>query len=202
MKMIAGLGNPGLRYAATRHNCGFLTVEVIAHRLGVEIKDKEQDALTARAFYEGKKLLLVKPQSYMNLSGFPIRRLLHFYKLDWQDLLVIYDDMDLPCGMLRFRRGGSAGGHNGMGSIIEQAGHDRINRLKIGIGHSVFPDPVDYVIGRFNEQELPVIGEAFQRAADAALFWAKEGIGPAMNRFNSNIRGPENEGKPEEKSSE
>jgi len=183
MKVIAGLGNPGMRYYATRHNCGFLTIDMIADRLGVSIDSKDGDALIARPFYKGERLLLIKPQSYMNLSGFPIQRLVDYYKVDWQDLLVIYDDMDLAAGMLRLKRGGSAGGHNGMKSIIQQSGTDKIQRLKIGIGHSVFPDAVDHVIGRFHDDEMPMMAEAFKRAADAALCWVEFGIGEAMNRF-------------------
>ncbi len=183
MKIIFGLGNPGPRYAATRHNCGFITLDHIADELGCTFGRKEQDNEIASAFYKGNKLLLAKPQSYMNLSGFPLARLCAYYKVEYSDILVIQDDLDLPPGTLRFRRGGSAGGHNGLKSIIEQTGTMAINRLKIGIG-SPLGSVIDYVVSPFYDDELPVMGPVFIRAAQAALCWAEQGIAAAMNQFN------------------
>ena len=184
MKIIFGLGNPGLQYAATRHNCGFITLDLIADKLDSAFSRKAEDNLIASAVYRGEKLLLAKPQLYMNLSGFPVSRLCNYYKVDYDDILIIHDDLDLPPGSLRFRRGGSDGGHNGIKSIIAQTGTKNINRLKIGIGPAVF-DTVDHVIGRFAESEGSLFRQAFPAAADAALLWADKGIGDAMNKYNN-----------------
>ncbi len=185
MKIIAGLGNPGPRYSLTRHNCGFLTLDILAGLLEVKIEKKEQDSLTAQANYKGQKLFLLKPQSFMNLSGFPLIRAANYYKIPLENILIIFDDMSLPCGSLRLRADGGSGGHNGINSIIEQAGTNKINRLKIGIGPSVYPDSADYVLAPFTEEEMPLMAEAFKKAAEAALFWAEKGIEEAMNKYNT-----------------
>ncbi|MBQ1501955.1 MAG: aminoacyl-tRNA hydrolase [Firmicutes bacterium] len=184
MKIIFGLGNPGPQYEATRHNCGFITLDHIADDLGVSFSRRAEDNLLAEAFYKGEKLLLAKPQSFMNLSGFPLSRLVNYYKLPFEDILVIHDDMDLPCAHLRFKRGGSDGGHNGIKSIIEQTGTCGINRLKIGIGAAEH-DAVDHVIGRFYPEEESLFAEAFPKAAEAALCWMTDGISFAMNKYNN-----------------
>jgi len=184
MKMVVGLGNPGMEYAVSRHNCGFLTIDQIAHALAAGKEKKEQNSLTCQAGLGTHKLLLAKPQTYMNNSGFAVTALLHYYKLELADLLVIYDDMDLPPGTLRFRRNGRAGGHNGMQSIIEQCGNEQIARLKIGIGHSFALSGASYVLSRFAEEEMPVMAAAFARAAQAALCWAEQGMSAAMNEYN------------------
>ena len=182
MKMIVGLGNPGLQYAATRHNCGFLTIDKLAYDLQAATAKKEQNALTQQVFYQGQKLLLVKPQSYMNLSGFPVTALLHYYKIATKDMLVIFDDMDLPAATVRLRHQGSAGGHNGIKSMIEQLGSKEFARIKIGISHGFVGS--DHVLGRFSAAEMPLMAEAFALAAEAALCWANLGITAAMNRYN------------------
>lgn len=187
MKIIFGLGNPGPQYETTRHNCGFITLDHIADELGCSFGKKEQDNDIATSFYKGEKLILAKPQSFMNLSGFPLARLCTYYKVDYGDILVIHDDLDLPPGALRLRRGGRAGGHNGIKSIIEQTGTTAINRLKIGIG-SPLGSVIDYVISPFYEDQLPMMNPAFIRAAEAALCWAEQGISAAMNLYN---RAPE-----------
>ena len=183
MKVICGLGNPGFSYTLTRHNAGFLTLDAIAHELHTEIVKKEQNALTGSVSFNHEKLLLIKPQSYMNLSGFPLVALINYYKIDLKDVLVIFDDMALAVGTIRFRRSGSSGGHKGMESIIEQTGTQNINRLKIGIGTPFFPDAKDYVLGRFTAEEMPEMAKIFTLAKDAALFWVKSGIGEAMNEI-------------------
>jgi PTH1 family peptidyl-tRNA hydrolase len=184
VKMIAGLGNPGLEYSVSRHNCGFMTIEQIAHELGAAREKKEKTAITRQAMLGAHKLLLVKPQTYMNNSGFAVEALRHYYKLDLADVLVIYDDMDLPPGVLRLRRAGRAGGHNGMQSIIEQCGSEQICRLKIGIGHGFSLSGAGHVLSRFAEEEMPLMAAAFARASQAALCWAEYGITKAMNEFN------------------
>lgn len=184
MKIIAGLGNPGLRYANTRHNCGFLVLDALSDMLGIDINRQEHGALTGQARHKGEKLLLLKPQSYMNLSGFPLMRAANYYQVEPADMLIIFDDLSLACGRLRFRRGGSAGGQKGMQSIIEQAGTDKIARLKLGIGAPRFSDAASYVLSPFNREEAPAMAEVFKKAAEAALFWAEEGITAAMNQYN------------------
>ena len=183
MKIIFGLGNPGSRYELSRHNCGFMTLDRVADVLGCSFGKKEQDNITASGVYKGQKLLLAKPQSYMNLSGFPLTRLCSFYKVDYSDILVIHDDMDLPVGQLRLRRGGQSGGHNGIKSIIEQTGTTSFNRLKIGIGRPLF-DTIDHVLQPISGDDIPVFAAAFDRAAQAALCWADQGIAAAMNEYN------------------
>lgn len=192
MKIIFGLGNPGLRYAATRHNCGFLTLDQLAAALDCRFSKKEQDNEVAAAFDRGEKLLLAKPQSYMNLSGFPLTRLCAYYKVDYSDILVILDDLSLHPGQLRIRRGGSDGGHNGMKSIIAQCGTDRINRLKIGIGAAPY-DTALYVTTPFEREEAPLFAAAFRRAAEAALCWARQGVEAAMNLYNHAPEKPDEE---------
>ncbi|MGI5891144.1 MAG: aminoacyl-tRNA hydrolase [Bacillota bacterium] len=183
MKIIVGLGNPGSKYAVTRHNVGFLTLDIIADSLSAVFKEKDH-ALQALVDYCGEKILLLKPLTFMNLSGHAVIAAVNFYKIDQEDMLIIYDDMDLEPGRIRLRRGGSAGGHNGMGSIIEQLGDNKINRLKIGIGHSPYVSGSNYVLSRFNNEEMPLLANTIKNAAEAALFWAKNGISAAMNKYN------------------
>lgn len=184
MKIIFGLGNPGFRYETTRHNAGFLTLDKLAYELSVSFDKRQEDNLVAAANYKGEKLLLAKPQIFMNRSGFPVARLCHYYKVDYEDILVIADDLALLPTQLRLRRNGSDGGHNGLKSIIEQTGTKDINRLKIGIGSSPY-STVDYVIGRFAEEEMPYFAKTFALAAEIALFWVTDGIDKAMNKYNN-----------------
>ena len=183
MKIIFGLGNPGPLYANTRHNCGFLALDKLAEILQTDFGKKIEDNLIATAFYADRRLILAKPQLYMNLSGFPLARLCRYFKVNYQDILVVHDDLALPPAILRLRRNGSDGGLNGMKSIIEQAGTQEINRLKIGIGPALF-DAADYVTGRFTNEEIPQFAQAFALATESVLCWVKEGIGAAMNKFN------------------
>jgi len=184
MKLIAGLGNPGFKYEATRHNAGFMAMDALASALNTSFDRENFRALFAQGIYKGEKLLLLKPQTFMNLSGYALQEAVNFYKLEPEDILIIYDDMDLlPC-TLRFRRSGSAGGHNGMASCIEQLGTDKLNRLKIGIGHPIVGNTVDYVLQRFEKEELENMLFAAKTAAEAALCWAESGIQEAMNRYN------------------
>ena len=184
MKIIAGLGNPGLQYATTRHNCGFLTIDEIADILSVTVSKKELGSLTATAFSKGQKLLLVKPQSFMNLSGIPISRLAEYYKVEDAEILVIHDDLSLVPGIIRLRRGGRDGGHNGLKSIIDQLGSTDINRIKIGIGAAPY-DTAAYVLSHFNEEDMSLFAQIFALSAEAALHWVEFGISAAMNKYNS-----------------
>ncbi len=181
--MIVGLGNPGREYAQTKHNVGFMVVDAIARDAGVLIEKKQCQALTQTATWAGAKILLVKPQTYMNLSGQAVQELLHYYKDRIEDLLVIHDDLDLPPGQLRFKRNGSAGGHNGIKDIIAHLNSQEFDRLKIGIGHGR-GDAKAYVLSPFPGEEKQAIDEAVARAVDAVRLWLTDGIAPAMNQYN------------------
>ena len=196
MKMIVGLGNPGLEYAVSRHNCGFMTIDQLAHELQATKEKREKNSVTRQALCGAQKLLLVKPQTYMNNSGFAVAALKNYYRLDLADILVIFDDMDLQPGALRLRREGRSGGHNGMQSLIEQCGSEQIARLKIGIGHNFVVSGANYVLSHFAVEEMPLMAAVFTRAAQAALIWAKQGITQAMNLYNGSdelLRSPSDE---------
>lgn len=186
MKLIVGLGNPGRDYLKTRHNVGFMVIDRLAEVLGVTVGEKKFKALIGQGQINGEKVILVKPQTYMNLSGEATGALLRWFKLTAADLLVIYDDLDLDCGRLRLRPGGSAGGHRGMQSIILTIGTDDFPRLRIGIGRPQVQnyETVDYVLGHFAAEERLVMQEALGLAADAAICAVREGIARAMNLFN------------------
>ena len=185
MKVICGLGNPGDRYRLTRHNVGFRVVDLIADRWGVSggrVRDGAAVVTTARPDPVGQ-VLLVKPMRAMNLSGDPLRASLRQAEVDPErDLLVVADDIDLPLGRLRIRRSGSAGGHNGLRSIIAALGTDQFARLRIGIGRS--GEAVDHVLSTFHRSEHDLVGEVLATAADAVEHWLEAGADAAMNRFN------------------
>jgi PTH1 family peptidyl-tRNA hydrolase len=185
MKLIVGLGNPGSEYRNTRHNIGFITVEYLAEKLGIEFNKNKFFASVGEGFYQGEKVMLMRPETFMNRSGQAVRAAVDFYKLDIEDILIIFDDMDLPCGELRVRAKGSAGGHNGMKDIIAQLGNNtKISRFKIGISHPVYGDTVNYVLGTFSEDEKELLRPAVQDAAEAAICWLQNDITVTMNRFN------------------
>lgn len=184
VKLIAGLGNPGTDYVGTRHNAGFMVLDVLAQTFGVSIKREKFGALAAEVLHGDEKLLLLKPQQYMNRSGHAIATAAGFYKLQPADVLVVTDDMALPTGQLRLRPKGSAGGHNGLKDIIAALKTDQFPRLRVGIGSAGTRDAADYVLSRFSEPERQSIDQAVQTAANAALCWAAEGIEPAMTRYN------------------
>lgn len=186
MKIIVGLGNPGAEYQNTRHNIGFITVGYLAEQLGAEFNREKFFARVAEANYHGEKLLFLLPQTYMNKSGQAVRAAMDFYKLDTEDLLIIFDDMDLPCGEMRMRQKGSAGGHNGMKDIINMMSNNQnIARIKLGIAHPQHGDVINYVLGKFSEAEQDALRPAVKTAADAALCWATSGTTVAMNRYNT-----------------
>lgn len=183
MKMIVGLGNPGKEYEKTKHNVGFMVIDAIADRLGVTVEKKQCQALTQAAVWEGQKILLVKPQTYMNLSGQAVMELLNFYKDQIDDFVIVHDDLDLPTGQLRFKQNGSAGGHNGIKNIIAHVNSTEFDRLKIGIGRGK-NDTKDYVLSGFSGDDKKLIDEAVHNAEEALYIWLKQGIGPAMNQIN------------------
>ncbi|WP_024983375.1 aminoacyl-tRNA hydrolase [Brevibacillus borstelensis] len=185
MKVIVGLGNPGKKYEDTRHNAGFIAIDKINDKWGIPVVQNKFRALIGEGRIEGEKVLLVKPQTYMNLSGESIAEILKFYKLTPEDVVVIYDDLDLPPGQLRLREKGSAGGHNGIKSLILHMGTQEFKRIKIGIGR---PEPgrsvSDYVLHPFSTAERSLIDEAADLAAAAAAMWTKEPFVKVMNQYN------------------
>jgi len=182
MKIVVGLGNPGRQYERTRHNVGFQVLDILAERYGVVFAPHKFQCLAAQVRVGVEKALLVKPLTYMNLSGQAVAPLVRFYKVPLEDLLVVYDDMDLPLGALRMRPKGGAGGHKGMKSVIQHLGSQDFPRLRVGIGRPPGRmDPVDYVLSRFSAQEEEVMQIVRERAADAIEKWLREGIEAAMN---------------------
>ena len=187
MYIIAGLGNPGSKYAHTRHNAGFEAVERLADRYRIDIGNKKFQALCGTGVIEGQKVLLLKPQTYMNLSGESLRAACDFYKIDPEtELIVLYDDVSLAPGQLRIRKKGSAGGHNGMKSIIAHLGTQVFLRVKIGVGEKPSGyDLADYVLGHFSREDQAEMADAFDRAAQAAARLVTEEAEHVMNEFNT-----------------
>lgn len=184
LKLIVGLGNPGPTYARNRHNIGFQLVDALAHAYAIGLTRRQSHARVGVGQIGGRQTLLAKPQTFMNLSGNAVSGLMHFYKATPADLLVAYDDLDLPLGKVRLRPAGGSGGHKGMKSIIERIGAEDFARLRIGIGRPNFGETVDYVLENFHADEAAEINRALDRAAQAAVVWVTEGIDAAMNRFN------------------
>jgi PTH1 family peptidyl-tRNA hydrolase len=184
MKVVVGLGNPGPKYAGTRHNVGFEVIDYLARGPGCSAFREKFEAFVAELKEGDETVLLVKPLTFMNLSGRAVRAVLDFYKLPVEQVLVVCDDFNLPLGKLRVRAKGSHGGQNGLRNIQDQLGTDAYARLRIGVG---LPDPgeaVDYVLSRFKPGERPVVEEAVATAAQAVLTWVRGGIEVCMNRFN------------------
>ncbi|WP_251617057.1 aminoacyl-tRNA hydrolase [Senimuribacter intestinalis] len=193
MYVIAGLGNPGKKYENTRHNMGFITVDQLAIKHDIKVDKLKFKALVGEGRIAGQKVLLVKPQTYMNLSGESIRQVMHFYKLDPEKLIVIYDDIDIELGALRIRKFGSAGTHNGMKSVVYQLQSDRFPRIRIGIGSQKKGDLVDFVIGGFSKEEVPVLEETVTKAVSAIECILAEDVDIAMNRYNTKKARPKKE---------
>ena len=184
--LIAGLGNPGEKYAETRHNVGFRTVDLVAENAGVRITRAKFQALTARAELGGVPVLLMKPQTYMNESGLALGQAAAFYKLPPERIIILYDDIDLPVGRVRVRAAGSAGGHNGMKSIIQHLGSQDFPRVRIGVGAKPHPDYdlADWVLSRFSALEKKSLDPAIEHAAAAAELIVREGVGAAACHYN------------------
>jgi PTH1 family peptidyl-tRNA hydrolase len=181
IRLVAGLGNPGPEYAQTRHNIGFIVADRLASQLGATW----QKAIKAEAHMaKAGDVLLVKPMSFMNRSGFPLFAIAQFYKIPAHEILVVFDDFALPLGRLRLRPDGGTGGHNGLESIIVQFGTDTIPRLRIGIGGAPVEAAVDHVLGRFFEEELPLVRATVDRAVEAMKCAIDNGLISAMNTFN------------------
>ena len=184
--LIVGLGNPGQKYEHTRHNMGFLTVELLAEQLNVKLNKVKFKSAYNIVRFAGQKCLVMKPQTYMNLSGESVGEAARFYKVPADHVLVISDDVSLPVGKLRIRKSGSAGGHNGLKNIIQHLGTDAFPRIKVGVGMPEHPDHemIDWVIGKPTGQEAKTLREALDRAAEAALYLVENGPEKAMNQYN------------------
>ena len=185
MILIAGLGNPGKEYENTRHNAGFLVLDTLAQKLGADLSERKHRALCGKAVIGGQKVILLKPQTYMNSSGESIRAAADYYKVPPEDILVVYDDISLAPGQLRIRAKGSAGGHNGIKSIIAHLGTQEVPREKVGIGGKPpRMDLADYGLGHFSSGEKKIMEEAAKEAADAICEIVNVGIEQAMNDHN------------------
>lgn len=185
MKMIVGLGNPGTQYRSTRHNLGFSVVDHVAERLGVQFGREKCNGLLAEASFDGDRLLLVKPLTFMNRSGDCVAPLARNGVRTLEDLLVVVDDVNLPLGRVRFRPEGSAGGHNGLKSLVERLGSEAFPRLRLGVGDDrAVPELAGHVLGKFRPDEWPMVSKMTPEAAEAVLCWATHGIERAMNDYN------------------
>jgi len=188
MHIIVGLGNPGKRYENTRHNAGFITIDKIAEKYGILVNKIKHKALVGEGIISGQKVLLVKPQTYMNLSGESVREIISYYKIEMENLVVIYDDIDIPLGQLRIRKQGSAGTHNGMKSIIYQIQSDAFPRIRIGIGNERKGGLIGHVIGGFKKEEKKEIEDAVERAANATVAILEQGIEKTMSEYNVKLK--------------
>ena len=189
--LIAGLGNPGAAYQATRHNVGFMAADAIAGTLGIAIKKNKLSSLIGEGVFEGRKIVLFKPQTYMNLSGEAVRRVMRFYKAPPERLIVIYDDVDIALGAIRLRAFGGPGSHNGMRSIADHLGDGaKFPRIRIGIGgeRPQSMELSEYVLKRFTQEEKEIVGKAVEEAAAAALDVVRHGVERAMNAHNPKRR--------------
>ena len=185
MYIIIGLGNPEDKYMATRHNIGFDAITRLADDNQISLNIKKHKAIYGTGYIEGQKVLLVQPQTFMNLSGESVRALIDFYKVEAEEIIVIYDDINLEVGQLRIRKRGSAGGHNGIKSIIKHLGTDEFPRVRIGIGNKPEGwDLANYVLSRFTQEENGIIRDALKRTSEAINAIIADGITDAMNRFN------------------
>ena len=185
MKLIVGLGNPTKAYEGTRHNVGFGVITELADRHRISVDTKKHKALIGKGIIGGEKVILAKPQTFMNLSGESVREIVDYYQIAMEDILIIFDDISLDVGQLRIRVKGSAGGHNGVKSIISHLGSDAFARIKVGVGEKPTKmDLADYVLGRFHGEELAQIREGVEQAAEAAELIVADELQMAMNRYN------------------
>lgn len=185
MYLIVGLGNPENEYAHTRHNMGFDAINEVAEKNNINITKSKFKGLYETGIIQGKKVILLKPQTYMNLSGESVKPYVDFYKIEKENILVIYDDMDIEPGKIKIRKKGSSGGHNGMKSIIQMVGTEDFPRIRIGIGRPEHNgDEINHVIGAIPEEQIPLLDEGTEKAKDAVIEILKNGIDIAMNKFN------------------
>jgi len=187
--LLIGLGNPGREYANSRHNFGFMAIDRLAVRLDARGMKVQSKAIVMTANYEGHKLILAKPQTFMNLSGQSVQGLAHFYKIPLTNLMILSDDLDLPFGTIRIRASGGPGGQRGLSSILERLGTKDVPRLRLGIDRPPGRmDPADYVLQNFSRGDLKSLSEILDRAADAILTFVTDGLEKAMNKFNGGVK--------------
>ena len=185
MYLIVGLGNPEPEYNKTRHNMGFNTINKISQQYNIEVKQNKFQALYGSGMIEKEKVILLKPQTYMNLSGNSVKEVVDFYKIEKEKILVIYDDMDIEPGKIKIRKKGSAGGHNGMKSIIQMIGTEEFPRIRVGIGRPIRKDDeINYVIGAIPEEDLKRLDEGIEKAQKAVEEILRNGVDSAMNKYN------------------
>ena len=186
MYLIVGLGNPGSKYAHTRHNVGFDVLEALSRKLNVSISRERDNALIGECFVGGQKVILAMPQTYMNLSGEAVMPLANYFKIPPENLMVVYDDIDIPQGHIRIRKNGSAGTHNGMRSIVGLLGYENFPRLRVGVGQKREGyELADWVLGHYIGEEQEVADKAFAQAADAIVDYIQNGIDSAMRTYNT-----------------
>ena len=184
MKLIVGLGNPGKEYEGTRHNCGLMVIDKLAEKLNVNVDQNKFKGIYVKFKYHGEDIILLKPQTYMNLSGESVIATMQFFKIDKEDLLVIYDDLDMPVGKLRLRKTGSAGGHNGIKNIIAHLNSQDFKRIRVGIDRHKYMKVVDYVLSGFSKLEMEAITQGIENAADAIIDYLDHDFDYIMNRYN------------------
>lgn len=186
MYIVVGLGNPGLKYQGTRHNVGFMTIDKLAEEYNIDVKRNKFKALVGEANISGEKVILAKPQTFMNNSGMSVLDLMNFYKVPHENLIVVVDDIDISFGTIRIKQKGSRGSHNGMKSIIYQLGFDDFPRVKIAIGKK--PERMDlanFVLSQFNKEEIKIINKEVEEAKEAVINIIKKGLDDTMNKYNS-----------------
>lgn len=185
MYLIVGLGNPEANYSKTRHNMGFNVINKLAEKYSIEVNKKKFDALYGDGVIEGKKVILLKPQTYMNLSGKSIIQVVNFYKIPLENIIVIYDDVDVDIGLIRIRKKGSSGSHNGMKSVVEELNSEEFARVRVGIGKPQYDnDMINYVIGAIPEEEIEDLKIGVDKATEAVIEILKNGIDISMNKYN------------------
>ena len=185
MKLIVGLGNPGKQYEKTRHNIGFEVIDELSKRLQIPLNQSKHKGIYGMGNVRGEKVILLKPLTYMNLSGESVRSLMDYYDIELEDLIVIYDDLDLPVGRIRLRQKGSAGGHNGMKSIIAHMGSQEFNRIRVGVNRPSNGQPItDYVLGRFTKEEQPMIDQVVIKCSEACEATFDKPFLQVMNEYN------------------
>ncbi|TCT13059.1 PTH1 family peptidyl-tRNA hydrolase [Natranaerovirga pectinivora] len=186
MYLIVGLGNPGLQYAATRHNIGFEVIERFAYENNIKLNQNKHKAIIGSGHVKGQKVILAQPQTYMNRSGESIRAIMEFHKIKIENLLIVYDDTSLDLGRIRIRKKGSAGGHNGIKNTILHLGTQEFPRIKVGVGEKPPGwDLADYVLGRFGKEEMDIVIETIKKSSDAIECFIEEGIESVMNKYNT-----------------
>ena len=186
MKIIVGLGNPGIKFKKSRHNAGFMALDKVAKETGINIKTRKFDSVIGRGFVGKDEVILAKPQTFVNLSGRAVSKLVSFYKMDLEDLVVIYDDADIEFGRIKVKKNGKSGGHNGVESIIDALGNENFSRIRIGIGRSIHcEDLKKYVLGNFDKLEMSKLDEILSRVLDAVIITIRDSIDRAMCTINA-----------------